>query len=453
MQITGIQIKNYAGIRFLNLTTLKKINLVTGDNAVGKSSLTNAIREAFDPSSVNSGTAVRSDLIHGDAEKAEILISLDGNVEIMRKITEASNTVTVKVDGAVTTAPQRLLREMCGAAMLFNPIDFMSAKPKERRDLLLRAFPVDMTQEWLEQQLGDAADAIRLGDHDFSRNGLLVLDDIATRVYGLRREVNVKAIQMAKSIDQEREELTDVVNPEAYEGFDLTAAADELSKADRAVDDNDAKVTKKDRLLAAGKAAITEIEALEGELERVRGELAQIKVDGKALAAEIAAFTPPDTDALREKIAGFEGYQEQVGKMKAIIRREADHEELVEHHQILDVLHRSLMGVIPRKLIAIAKLPFEGLEVRGDDILIDDVEFSQRSKREQWVTCVDIAKSLIPKDGLKVICCDNFESLSPANFNIFMAIADKDEFEYFITKVTDGELTINDQKPDITKGK
>ena len=451
MQITSLQIKNYLGIRFLNLTTLRKVNVVTGDNAMGKSSLMAAIREAFDPSGVNTGTAVRTDLIHGDADKAEILIHLDDNIEIIRKITAASNTVTVKVDGAMTTAPQRFLKEMCGLAENFNPIDFMSAKPKERRDLLLRAFPVDMTQEWLEQQLGDAADAIQLSDHDFGRNGLMVLDDIATRVYDLRREVNVRAQQMDKSIKQERAELTDVVDPKAYEDFELTVAADELSKADGAVASIATKTADKDRLKDRGGIVLREIEKAKALLVAYEEELEQIKVAGKALAEEIAAFQPPDVDVLRQKIAGFEDYQEQVSKMKAIKRREDEHEELVDHHQVLDVLHRELKGSIPRKLIAIANLPFEGLEVRGDDILIDDVVFDKRSKREQWDLCIDIAKSLIPDDGLKVICCDNFEALSPSNFNIFLGIAEKDDYEYFITKVTDGELTINDEKSDISK--
>ena len=130
MRITKLKIQNYLGIACFETDNLGHLNLITGDNGVGKSTILKAIREGLESSGKD------PDLIHGNEDRAEIFIELDGKIEIERRITPTSNTVKVTEDGEDVKKPQAYLNAIAGP-LAFKPVDFFKADIKAQRRMLL----------------------------------------------------------------------------------------------------------------------------------------------------------------------------------------------------------------------------------------------------------------------------------------------------------------------------
>lgn len=123
-----------------------------------------------------------------------------------------------------------------------------------------------------------------------------------------------------------------------------------------------------------------------------------------------------------------------------IEQREEEAEQASVIHSTLDKLHKRLTGEIPRKMLAKLDLPIKGLEFEGDKILVDGVSLDTMSTSEQMKFALVIARSLAQE--LKVICVDRYESLDKESRKAFEKEAGKDDFQYCIADVTDGDLSL-----------
>jgi predicted ATP-dependent endonuclease of OLD family len=128
MKITRLRIINFLGIKEFVADKLGKINEITGDNDVGKTTILDAIQEVFKSSGVD------PTLVHNDADEAEIMIEIDGRYLAERHITHDENDVVVQENKIPIKKPATFLAELLGAYN-FRPVDFFLAKPKERRDM------------------------------------------------------------------------------------------------------------------------------------------------------------------------------------------------------------------------------------------------------------------------------------------------------------------------------
>jgi hypothetical protein len=86
-------------------------------------------------------------------------------------------------------------------------------------------------------------------------------------------------------------------------------------------------------------------------------------------------------------------------------------------------------------------LPIDGLVITGDSITYNGADLDQLSGKAQIELSVALARAL--SGEIKVICIDGIEQLSESNRQLFESAAADDEFEYFLTQVTDGELAIS----------
>jgi len=426
MKITKVKIHDFLGISTFSISRLGKFNKITGANGVGKSALVTAIKEAFKSSGVD------PHLIRIGADKAEILLEVDDRIKIERRITPTANLPKVTVNGQPMNRPQQYLNGLIGP-FNFNPVEFFMAKPKERRALLLSAIPFHIDQAKLNDVLGDLAVPIDLKQFDFSFHGLEVLQAIQKAVYEQRHEQNLGVTRLKKSIEQDRQEIPDNFEPDKWRDFDISAKSKALADAQAAIRQHEQD---EQRLVELREEAVR----VKAEIERLQQKLAQMQEGGKALAEIVKRFERPDIGSLETEIAGYKDSMKLVNKLDAIQEREAELEGAQNVHAALDTLHKALTTDIPRKLLAEVKLPVENLEIDGDNILIDGKSIDKLSDSEQIRFAIDIARSLA--GDLKVICVDRFESLDPKNRKEFEKATAPDEFEYFITVVTDGDLNV-----------
>ena len=445
MKITKIQILNYLGIANFNVSKLGKLNKISGGNGTGKSTVIKAITEAFKSSGVN------PNIIKIGEDKAEILIEIDDRISIQRNITHTSNTAKVVVDEQPMGSPQKFIKSLIGG-FNFNPVEFFLSKPKERRQILLSSIEFTIDEGILADQLSTMEVPIDLTQFDYGKHGLEVLDDIKKFVYEARKEQNHDVVRLKKAIETDYKIIPDSFDSDAYKDFNLSDKIKQMNEQASSQTEHFRDSGQIENMRRRSKEILNEIERKEADIKSIQYDIEQLKTDrvniqveGKALSEKISKFVMPDNDIIQAEIDGYEEAQKLIHKLDEIETKKDDLKGVEDKHTDLDKLYKALTGEIPRSMLKQVKLPIEGLEIKGDNILVDGVNIDQLSTSEQMKFSTSIAKSLAGE--LKVICIDRYESLDESSRKIFEKDANKDGFEYFMTVVTDGELNMDSQSP------
>jgi hypothetical protein len=105
----------------------------------------------------------------------------------------------------------------------------------------------------------------------------------------------------------------------------------------------------------------------------------------------------------------------------------------------------------PAELLKSITLPVEGLSIgtvkNGDKeeniVLFEGQTLKQHNTAKQITTCINIAKAYAKDTPLKLICVDRIESLDEdAREEFFRQIEADDEYQYFVTLVTRGDMKV-----------
>ncbi len=433
MKITKISILNYLGVGVFKPDKLGKLNKITGGNGTGKSSVLKAINEAFKSSGID------PNVIRVDSDKAEIMIEIDDRINIERRITPSANNVKVVVDGEPVNSPQRWLNNIIGP-LNFNPVEFFLAKPRDRRAILLRAIHFNIDQAGLVDALGDGAIPIDLNRFDYSKHGLELLEEIQKTVYEKRHEKNIEVTRLKKALEQDKKDIPPTLNRDKFKNFDIKKAILKLQDARDSVQKHEGDIYRLESLRRMAGDMKVGIEKLEQELIERRNKLTIIQSEGKALKEKVDSYQSPDIQSLQIAIDKFHDNQKSIAKLEEIERREGEVEKAAEIHVTLDAFYKKLSNEIPKLVLQKVKLPIDGLEIKGDDIFINGVAIDKLSTSEQIEFAVEVARALA--GDLKVICVDRFESLDADARKAFEEQAKADDFEYFMTQVTGGDLAL-----------
>ncbi len=446
MRITKISILNFLGIGVFKPGKLGKLNRITGGNGTGKSSVLKAITEAFQSSGID------PNMIRVDSDKAEIMIEIDDRINIERRITSSANNVKVVIDGEPVPGPQKWLNNIIGP-LNFNPVDFFLAKPKDRRSILLRAIHFTIDMQGLLDALGYAPMSdinqypIDLTKFDYSKHGLILLDEIQKAVYEKRHEQGIEVTRLNKAIEQDKKDIPPTLNQEAFKNFDIKSEMNQLQIFRDSIQKHEGELSQLESLRRLAGERKARIEKLEAELVLAKSSLAEVQAEGKALKEKTDSFIRPEIEFHQAKIDNYHNNQKLVHKLEEIERRQNEAGQADQTHKTLDAFYKKLSNEIPRLVLQKVKLPIKGLEIKGDDIFIDGVAIDKLSSSEQIKFSVQIARALAGE--LKVICVDRFESLDADARKAFEEQAKNDDFEYFMTQVTAGDLALETSEADI----
>jgi hypothetical protein len=94
---------------------------------------------------------------------------------------------------------------------------------------------------------------------------------------------------------------------------------------------------------------------------------------------------------------------------------------------------------MPSELIGNAEIPIPNLTFDGT-FKYEGKDISVLSDGEKLEFAITIAKAL--NSEIKIICVDGAEKLDPERFNALKEMARQDEYQYIITRVTEGPLTV-----------
>lgn len=466
--IKRIKISNFLGIEELEVAP-GKINLISGGNRQGKTSLLEAIEKAV------TNRERRPRVIRDGADQAIILIDLEDGTTIRRSITPKTSTLAVTKDGFKANAPQAFLSGLIGS-YAFNPVDFINEDEKKQTEILLQAVPIAVTPEQVIEWTGLQPFGI-----DYSQHGLQVCRDVHKALYGARREANGTVKGIRAEVDAIS--VPAGFDPEPYRSVTLKEKYDALKAAqehNKALEEMKRDIADAERSLSGIDAAVAddvdrinleagyEVKAIEEKIAALQAKLAEVNTrrdddiravreDGADRAHSLreyrdgltqtlnAAPEPIDTAPLEKEVEEYEAKKLLVNQFDQREGAKARLEAAKTEADKLDTAVK-VMAAKPQELVAAADLPIKGLGIDEDGhVTIDERPLKSLSTSEQIRISLEIAR--VTAGPLKLVCIDGLEALDKETREELFQQIEADDYQYFLTEVGSGELAFGSWSP------
>ena len=151
------------------------------------------------------------------------------------------------------------------------------------------------------------------------------------------------------------------------------------------------------------------------------------------------SIVAPIDDLLIEakKAEEMKGYLNISGNLKKLEQDESIKEkEAKRFDQVVNILRKK-----PAELLAGIKLPVKGLGINDKmQITIDELPTANLATSRKIGLAVEIARATAGELG--IICVDRFETLDAEHKELFYKEIEPDDFQYFISEVTSGNLKV-----------
>jgi len=387
MKIIKFTAENVKRLRAVEITPDGTVQVITGKNAAGKSSVLDAIWLAL-----GGGTASKTTTkpIRSGQDNAHVRLDL-GDLVVTR--TWAGDKTTLKVesaDGAKYSSPQGVLDSLVGR-LSFDPLEF--------------------TRLSAANQVAALLDIVDIG----TDLGALAADR-KTR-YEQRTEIGREVKTLEGQIFGFGEPIEGVPDVEVSVS-ELLAQFRQADEANRTY-----QTTVRDQAREAGRVA-----SLKSQLAAAEQNL--------AFAQSLLDALPevPDLDAIQARIDSAEDVNEHVRANAA----RAQIASRLEHAKgSYKAFSDSIEAIDQAKADALAgaKFPVDGLGFDDDGVTYQGVPFSQASSAEQIRVSLAMAMSLNPK--LRVIRILDGSLLDADNMALIAGMAAAGDYQVWIERVSD----------------
>ncbi len=428
MRLTALQVTDFKGLHEVTIEPDDHgLIVIGGQNGAGKSSVLDSLTYAF--AGRRALGAAGKEPVRRGADAAEVRVELDGGELVIRRRTTAAGTERLEVtqgDGFRVHSPQTMLTELIGARFL-DPLDFLSAKPAEQREKLLRCLGIGDDLDRLDEERESAYDLRRLvGRH--LKAAKAQLDGCAdpgpepppgpgpVDVSALRAELDA-----ARSAEAERSRAEEQVQ---WRRGQVRSASHAVEEA-------------KQRLAAA---------------EHVLKEQYAGLSDASTL---LAAVVVPDTWAV--ELAIGEADATNLGHNAAVEARRRWSEASAVRGRYADAVeafaadHAKYAATVTAcddaktAAVAAAPLPVPGIGIEDGGVTMDGLPLGQVASSRQWLVSLAIAAALNPT--LQAIWCQGGERLDAAGMDAVEAFALEHDMVIAIERVgtaDDGAIIIED---------
>lgn len=412
--INELRAENFKKLQVVNIKP-GDVNVITGKNAQGKSSVLDAIQFCIDGPSKEIPRPIRD-----GATKAKIELDL-GELVVTRTVTPSGARLEVTAkDGTQLKTPQAILNNLFNKVS-FDPVRFLNLSSKDQIELLLKA----------------TGQAEKIAQLDAERE----------HAYNERRIANRKVSEV--------ETMCNKLNTIFPEGEEISAAEimEELKKANE--HNNSIGLLKADmhRLGLIGKekaTAITlnnnkiealrlEIDKLEHETAKLSEELQEMRAHYVEIATQVEEMAEIDVEKITAKLQTLEAHNAEVRKRKQYEEYSATLELMKEvaakYSQQMAEIDKQKEEILSNTPIGIP------LTIGEEGVLFGGVPLSQCSSAEQLKVSMAVAMALQP--NLKVILIREGSLLDSAGMNTVQQFAAKNGYQIWIEKVDEtGEVGI-----------
>lgn len=409
-KIDSVSLVNVRSIERASFEMRAGLNLIIGDNGVGKStllmSIDDVIHGGYNPALVRKG-----------AKKAEIVLALSNGFKVKKTIypegSKSKYQLTVTdATGADVSAPQSWINDIVDTISV-DPIELLSKKPADRGAAILDAMPMRVSYEELTEAVGGS---ISVPEGMERGHGLAVIAQVRSMVFDARTNYNRNRKRAEAAADQLRETL------DSESGDDDRDYEREIAKKKESLEGCKAEYDK--RTAAIRKDA----EELEDELrEEYERRLEGIRKLRDAKLEEEREEYGDLTDDLKADVADLENRSKVATKDSAARKLiESYEKETEDTRERSDSCSEAIERLDGLKLDLMAGAPLAGFEILDNgDVAIDGIPLPELNTAKQYFALLKIAA--LRSNALPVILYDRIESLVGEQLDEFLALCEADD--------------------------
>lgn len=393
MRIISLTAENVKRLRAVDITPDGHVQVITGRNGAGKTSVLDAIWLALGGGPAAKGT-MRP--IRDGETKASVRLDL-GDLVVTRTWTASGTALKVEsADGAKFSSPQKMLDDLVGR-LSFDPLAFTQLPAKAQRDALLSLVDLPF----------DPAD----------------LDRRRARLFDERTDIGRTGVSLKGRLDG----LPPVDAPD--EEVSSASVLAELREAQAATREHDDVMRAAELAQSAREIAAEALEAAQTRFEIAK----QQEQSAHAAAADLPDL--PDVPAIEQRLAS-------VDEVNAAVRAKRERRQVMDEHSRVrkeyEAKTEAINALDKEKAdgLAAATFPIEGLGFDTDGVTYQGVPFSQASAAEQIRVSLAMAMALNPK--LRVIRILDGSLLDADNLALVAEMATAQDYQVWIERVTDG---------------
>jgi hypothetical protein len=422
--------KNVMGIDSFELSP-GKFTHIKAPNGIGKTSIANGLSDLF-----NGGASAARILRNGSDEGEEILEINDGEYSFQKTFTEYKTTFKARENGKISKAPVDLLQSLINKRSA-NPISFFTATKEERKEILLKAMPIKCDPIRMKEITGMEGSFEGVAFDVIKSSRDLIYKD-RTLTNSAAKERRNTAFQVAQTLPElesvaidtteleEQKKSFETIKDEKLKAIDVKLAGLE---SNHLITMDDIKTS----FDLSGKVITDKIRQLEkefqeNETERKSKEFeAKTKIEGLRSLASTAkesrnseyklAVSEIDSKLRESRIA-----IENEGRLKQsrdlIVQKTQEAEELEETSEKMT---KAINYLDAYKIELMASLPIEGLELVGDLIKYNGVEWDFINEAKRMDLAFEIA--MLQCGKVPFIFVDGAERLDAKNFELFKSKA------------------------------
>lgn len=383
MKMKNVKIKNFKGIKLVDVSTETNMIYIYGQNGAGKSSFCDAIMTAL---SGKDGAIIRP--IRDGEQNASIEIELDGYIVKQSFSQTKAPMLTVTPSGKAVSikSPRSWLNSHIGN-LKFDPSEFSKMDEGKQRELLMELANIDLTE------------------NDIKIKELYDERTIIGRELKLMPAPTAEEIALA-SLYKDKKEV------------DVSELMNQLN----------AGTIQRQNFLAAEQKRDVNIKRI-SELEN---EILRLKEENKSL--ELLKDTEVDIDNIKNRIFNS-GEENKMIQNSRIIQQKIEDREKKEEEYNTKESWLEIERKKKKEKLDNAKYPIEGLSVCEDGVMYNGVPFSQISDSQKIVIGTLIALAIMPNDNPIKLIFIKFGSLLDEKAISYLEKVAKEKDAQFVLEI------------------
>lgn len=417
MIIAGMKIDNFKKIEFVDQELDPKLNIISGNNGSGKTSMIESMIMAIEGKTAMGKSPER--LIRTGSDKSVIEVSLENSVgkklNIERTITGKGVYLKASYDdgSSVTQTDLNLIMD----SSTINMMGLLHMKPADQIDFMKKVGGINTDK--VEQDYKD-----KYAD----RRGLnRVLSDAQTLVKSMGDVPEVEAVDMQKSLSKIDE--MDAHNKK-MEGIQR-----EIQEMSKVGDSAAAYIESQKQIIANSEQIIADAKA------NITAKTKEAKDSTKKIATKRKTLKPrQDTAPIREELREADVINSEAAKYTRYLEAKGAEDKALKAVGDVQGEMDALMAE-REKIISTSKLPFKNIKFHKElGVLVDDIAFDDMSTAQKIKTMAKIYMKSDP--ALKVIYIQDGSLLDADTLAEIVEMSELKDFQFLIEIVGEEEDSI-----------
>ena len=359
MKISRVRAVNFKGIKNIDVLLKKNVNIITGANGAGKSSLKDSIMATLCGAKYTPDVPVRI-----GQGKAEVTVETDDFIA-NGIYTKSGRRIEISSrDGLPIRKPQEFL-DKCIGPLTFDPVAFYLAKPPVQVAMLKDLVQVDFgdlnaRQADIKQKRSDAKREKERLMHEAGR--IQIVGDVP--------DEEVSSADLVEKL-----KAANIQNEEILEGLRLHEKnVTDLASCDEMINERN-----------------TQIQQLRSEIQNIVNS----KVALKKTTSEYIHCNLIDTEIIQQEIAESDTFNAAVREKQ---RRQRLEDASDEQSSLFSELGQQAKVLDAERADRLAKcqMPVKGLSLTDEYVTFGELPLKQVNTGEQLKICVSIAMSMNP---------------------------------------------------------